>query len=65
MVRLIQLLVVISRTDRNTVSTQPKGVSMKRRPMSRKGSKIHFKKNTGVQKMNSLNPRTMRGGIRL
>lgn len=38
---------------------------MKRRPMSRKASKIHFKKNTGIQKMNSLNPRTMRGGIRL
>lgn len=38
---------------------------MRRRPMSRKGSKRHFRKNTGVQKMNHLNPRTMRGGIRL
>lgn len=38
---------------------------MKRRPMSRKASKSNFKKNTGVQKMNSLNPRSMRGGIRL
>lgn len=38
---------------------------MKRRPMSRRGSKRHFKKNTGVQRMNSFNPRTMRGGIRL
>lgn len=38
---------------------------MKRRPMSRSHSKKVFKKNTGVQKMNTLNPRTMRGGIRL
>lgn len=38
---------------------------MKRRKMSRNHSKKVFKKNTGVQKMNSLNPRTMRGGIRL
>lgn len=38
---------------------------MKRRQMSRKGSKVHFKKNTGVQKLNGLNPRSMRGGIRL
>lgn len=38
---------------------------MRRQKMSRKGSKVHFKKNTGVNKMNSLNPRVMRGGIRL
>ena len=38
---------------------------MKRRQMSRKESKRTFKKSTGVQKMNSLNPRSMRGGIRL
>lgn len=38
---------------------------MKRRSMSKSHSKKVFKKNTGVQKMNSLNPRTMRGGIRL
>lgn len=38
---------------------------MKRRPMSKKQSKRVFRKNTGVQKMNTLNPRTMRGGIRL
>jgi len=38
---------------------------MKRRKMSAKSSKRVFKKNTGVQKMNSINPRSMRGGIRL
>lgn len=38
---------------------------MKRRALSRKASKNNFKKNTGVQKMNTLNPRSMRGGIRL
>jgi len=38
---------------------------MKRRPMSKAHSKRVFKKNTGVQKANSLNPRSMRGGIRL
>lgn len=44
---------------------QKKGKQMKRKKMSRHGSKIHFKKNTGVQKLNSMNPRLMRGGIRL
>ncbi|QXP44238.1 MAG: hypothetical protein [Arizlama microvirus] len=38
---------------------------MKRRPMSKSTSKRVFKKNTGVQKMNTMNPRAMRGGIRL
>lgn len=38
---------------------------MKRRPMSRGKSRKVFKKNTGVHKVNSLNPRKMRGGIRL
>lgn len=38
---------------------------MKRRPMSKRASKRSFKKNTGVQKLNNLNPRSMRGGIRL
>lgn len=38
---------------------------MRRKPMSMKASKRVFKKNTGVQKMNTLNPRRMRGGIRL
>lgn len=38
---------------------------MRRKQLSRKASKKNFKKNTGVQKMNSLNPRSMRGGIRL
>ncbi|WNK12663.1 MAG: DNA binding protein (J protein) [Microvirus sp.] len=38
---------------------------MKRRPMSKGQSNRHFKKNTGIQKMNTLNPRRMRGGIRL
>ena len=33
--------------------------------MSKKGSVKHFKKNTGVQKMNMMNPKTQRGGIRL
>lgn len=38
---------------------------MKRRKMSRRGSKKFFKKNTGVQKMNNWKPQNMRGGIRL
>lgn len=38
---------------------------MKRKPLSYKASQKTFKKNTGVQKMNYLNPRNMRGGIRL
>lgn len=37
----------------------------KRQRMSKSSSKRSFKKATGVQKMNSLNPRSMRGGIRL
>lgn len=38
---------------------------MKRRKMSKYHSKKVFKKNLGVQAMNDLNPRRMRGGIRL
>lgn len=38
---------------------------MKRKPMSRSKSRKVFKKNTGIHKINSLNPRKMRGGIRL
>lgn len=38
---------------------------MKRRKLSKKESQKSFKKNTGIQKANNLNPRTMRGGIRL
>lgn len=38
---------------------------MRRRKMSKNHSKRVFKKNTGVQKMNMINPRSMRGGIRL
>lgn len=38
---------------------------MRRKKMPFKQSKKHFKKNTGVQKMNTWNPRAMRGGIRL
>jgi len=38
---------------------------MKRRPISKHASKRIFKKNTGVQSMNAINPRSMRGGIRL
>lgn len=38
---------------------------MRRKPMSKSHSKKVFKKNTGVHKVNKLNPRKMRGGIRL
>lgn len=38
---------------------------MRRTKMSRKANKKSFKKNTGVQKLNTINPRSMRGGIRL
>lgn len=38
---------------------------MKRRPLSRNKSRKVFKKNTGVQRMNNMNPRSFRGGIRL
>lgn len=38
---------------------------MRRKKMSKQHSKKVFRKNTGIQKMNTLNPRTMRGGIRL
>lgn len=61
----LQLLVVSSRTDRLLSVTDHKEIDMKRRKMSKKSSKNHFKKNTGVQKLNHVNPRSMRGGIRL
>lgn len=38
---------------------------MRRSKMSKKGSKRSFKKNTGTQRINNMNPRNMRGGIRL
>jgi hypothetical protein len=38
---------------------------MKRQKMSYKKSKKYFKKNTGVQALNTINPTTFRGGIRL
>lgn len=38
---------------------------MRRKKLSRGASRRLFKKKTGVQKMNSLNPKGMRGGIRL
>lgn len=38
---------------------------MRRKQMSRSHSKKSFKKATGVHKVNSLNPRRFRGGIRL
>lgn len=38
---------------------------MKRRPLSKQQSQKSFKRNTGVHVKNSLNPRAMRGGIRL
>lgn len=41
------------------------GTIMKRRPMSKRSSRRLFKRKTGVQKMNSMNPKGMRGGIRL
>lgn len=45
---------------------KPGGIQkMKRRAMSRTQSKRVFKKNTGVQKMNVINPKNQRGGIRL
>ena len=38
---------------------------MKRRKMSKNSSRKVFKKNTGVHSMNNINPRALRGGIRL
>lgn len=38
---------------------------MRRSRMSKGSSKRNFKKNTGIHKVNSANPRRMRGGIRL
>jgi hypothetical protein len=38
---------------------------MKRSKLKKSASRKIFKKNTGVHKVNHLNPRTMRGGIRL
>lgn len=38
---------------------------MKRRPMGRRHSRKSFRKNTGVHRVNTLNPRKFRGGIRL
>jgi len=38
---------------------------MKGRPKSKNLSKRVFKKNTGIQKLTHMNPRAMRGGIRL
>lgn len=38
---------------------------MRRQKLSKKKSQKMFKKNTGVQKMNTMKPQSMRGGIRL
>lgn len=38
---------------------------MKRQKLSYNKSKRMFKKNTGVQKLNNMQPRNFRGGIRL
>jgi len=38
---------------------------MRRQKMSKYKSKKVFKKNTGIQAMNHVSPRAMRGGIRL
>lgn len=48
-----------------TTYKQRRTFTMKRRALSKSASRKHFKKNTGVQKTNHLNPRSMRGGIRL
>lgn len=38
---------------------------MKRRKLDHGTSKRIFKKNVGVHRLNAINPRRMRGGIRL
>jgi hypothetical protein len=38
---------------------------MRRSKLGRRASKKIFKKATGVQRINNMNPRVMRGGIRL
>lgn len=38
---------------------------MKRKPLSKRASKKSFRKASGVHKLNFINPRKMRGGIRL
>lgn len=38
---------------------------MYRKKLNKRASRKVFRKNTGVQKLNKVNPRNMRGGIRL
>jgi hypothetical protein len=38
---------------------------MRRKPMSKAHSRRSFRKASGVHKLNTTNPRRMRGGIRL
>jgi len=38
---------------------------MKRKPLSKKSSRRSFKATSGHHKLNGMNPRKMRGGIRL
>lgn len=38
---------------------------MKRKPLSRKASQRSFRRASGIHGINKLNPRRMRGGIRL
>jgi len=38
---------------------------MKRQKLSRSSSKRQFKRSSGTHKLNSVNPRIFRGGIRL
>lgn len=38
---------------------------MKRQRMSKRKSRKDFRKKTGVHKLNRMNPKAMRGGIRL
>ena len=61
----MHFLFVISRADRNTVSNHKEGAYMRRRKLKSSVSKKLYKKNTGIQKLNHINPITMRGGIRL
>jgi len=39
--------------------------TLKRKKMSAAGSRKHFRKNTGIHRVNGLNARSFRGGIRL
>lgn len=38
---------------------------MRRKKMGKQKSRKVFRKNTGIHKLNTMNPKSMRGGIRL